>query len=215
MGWDKYLNILMHLAEYGLHHSIKTSTSEIAEKIGLSQQSASRILKEMESKALIKRNVYIDGQVISIEKAGIELLMQKHKELENIFSKKKIEFSGVVKTGIGEGKYYVGLHGYRRQFSKKMNFIPFAGTLNLKVDEQLGKRIKSSPHFIVIEGFSTKKRTYGSLKCFKAKLNNKIEAGIVLPERTNHGPDIIEIIAPFCLRDKLKLNDGDSMRVSL
>ncbi len=32
-------------------------------------------------------------------------------------------------------------------------------------------------------------------------------------ERTHHGPDVIEVISPYKLRDRLGLKDGDDIEV--
>ncbi len=35
----------------------------------------------------------------------------------------------------------------------------------------------------------------------------------MLIERTHHGPDTIEVISPYKLRDRLSLRDGDEIEV--
>ena len=44
---SKYVDVLVELAKQGLFDEVKISTSSLAKKIDLSQQSASRLLKEM------------------------------------------------------------------------------------------------------------------------------------------------------------------------
>jgi len=213
---SKYTDVLIELAKHGLFDEIKISTSQLSKKIGLSQQSASRLLKEMEKQGFLQRKVFIDGQLIAITGKGKETLKQKHEELSSIFSAKKIKFSGKLMTGLGQGGYYVGLKGYKKQFKGKLNFIPYAGTLNLKVGEKTGKEIRNISNFTLIEGFATKKRNFGGLKCSKAKIeiNGKsILGAVILPFRTVHGEDVIEIIAPDFLREKFNLKDGDEVRV--
>lgn len=213
---SRYLDVLVELAKHGIGEEVRLPTTRLAEKIGLSQQSASRIMKEMEQEGLVSRKVFIDGQVVRIEKRGIELLQKRYTELNNIFSRKKVSIIGELVTGVGEGRYYVGLKGYKKQFKEKLNFIPYPGTLNLKVDEKLGRNINSMQDFLMIEGFRTKKRSFGGLKCIKAKLehkNQQIIVAVVKPFRTVHGNDIIEVIAPYYLREKLRLKDGDRIMV--
>jgi len=213
---SRYVDVLIEIARHGLNEEVKLSTSRLAEQIGLSQQSASRLMKEMESGSLISRKVFIDGQVVRIEKKGIELLQRRYTELNRIFSRKKLKINGELVSGLGEGRYYISLKGYRKQFSEKLNFIPYGGTLNIKVDEKTGKEIHNLSEFILIEGFSTKKRSFGGLKCAKAKIehkNRQIIAAVIKPFRTVHGDDIIEVIAPYYLREKLKLKEGDTVRV--
>jgi riboflavin kinase len=213
---SRYFDVLIEIAKHGLNEEVRLSTSRLAEKIGLSQQSASRLMKEMEANELLSRKVFIEGQVVRIEKKGLELLQNKYSELNRIFSRKKLKIAGELVTGVGEGRYYIGLKGYRKQFKEKLNFIPYSGTLNLKVDEKAGREMQSLSEFIVIEGFRTKKRSFGGLKCAKAKLQineKEIIAAVIKPFRTVHGDDVLEIIAPYFLREKLKLKDGDKIRI--
>jgi len=136
--------------------------------------------------------------------------------LSGIFSKKKISFSGKLITGLGQGGYFVGLKGYKKQFRNKLNFLPYPGTLNIKVDVKTGNLVRKLPNFILIEGFSTKKKTFGGLKCSKAKIDangKSIVGAVILPFRTVHGEDIVEIIAPDYLREKMSLKDGDEVRI--
>jgi len=213
---SNYVDILMELAKHGLYDETKISTTAIAARIGLSQQSASRIMREMEKQGLVSRKVFADGQVVRIEEHGIELLNRRYLELGSIFSRKKHYINGILVSGVGEGKYYVGLKGYKKQFKEKLNFIPYAGTLNLKVDPKIGRVVNNLPEYIVIDGFSTKKRSFGGLRCAKAKIEHRgkqIVAAVIKPFRTVHGEDIIEVIAPDCLREKLRIKDGDKVRL--
>jgi riboflavin kinase len=213
---SKHIDILIELAKQGLHEEVRMSTSRLAERIGLSQQSASRIMKDMENSGLVSRKVFADGQVVRIEGRGLELLKERYSQLNSIFSKKKIAISGELVSGVGEGKYYIGLKGYKKQFKDKLNFIPYSGTLNIKVDQKTGREIIALSEFIMIDGFKTKKRSFGGLKCAKAKIEHgkhQILAAVIKPFRTVHGDDILEIVAPFFLREKLKLKDGDNVRL--
>ncbi|MEF8853384.1 MAG: DUF120 domain-containing protein, partial [Haloarculaceae archaeon] len=61
-------------------------------------------------------------------------------------------------------------------------------------------------------------RTYGPAYCYPATVEN--EAGeeyevahVITPERTHHGDDKLEVIAPAKLRDELDLDDGSLLTV--
>ncbi|MFO8015782.1 MAG: DUF120 domain-containing protein [Candidatus Woesearchaeota archaeon] len=212
----KHLDILIEIARQGRFDRVKLSTPKLSSMLGLSQQSASRLLKEMDEKGLVERKVYSDGQVVRITNRGQELLRKKHEELSSVFSVRKTRFTGKLAGGLGKGGYFVGLKGYRRQFSSKLGFIPYAGTLNLKVSPSTGRKVRSIPYFVMIEGFSTKKKSFGPLKCSKAKIEAKgrsAAGAVVLPFRTVHGDDIVEVIAPDHLRKKLRIKDGDDVKV--
>jgi riboflavin kinase len=60
--------------------------------------------------------------------------------------------------------------------------------------------------------FKTKKRTFGFIRGYPVKLN-RVDAAIVVPERTIYRKDTIEIISTRDLRKTLKLEDGDEVVV--
>ncbi|MEM1519284.1 MAG: DUF120 domain-containing protein, partial [Pyrobaculum sp.] len=57
-------------------------------------------------------------------------------------------------------------------------------------------------------------RTYGGVRLFKAKIRG-VETAVVIPERTHHSSDVIEIIAPMKLRDVLSLRDGEKIEIEI
>lgn len=209
-----YLRLLMHIAKKrGLFDNLKSSTSEIAGNLKVSQQTISRKLREMEVKGLVKRQVLADGLIVSIDDKGRDFLKNIFFDLRNIFTKKN-ELSGYVSSGIGEGRYYVALANYQKQFENKLNFRAYHGTLNLNVKKSDAMNFLNNLKPIIINGFRTKTRTFGSLTCYKIKINS-MEGSIVIPERARHSEDITEIIAPVYLRGKLKLKDGDKLRLTV
>lgn len=210
---EEYLDLLMHIAkDKGLFSTLKSSTSKIADELNVSQQTISRKLRDMESLGLIKRGVTPNGLSVSIADKGRAVLKKNYLELEEIFKEKRLALKGIIEKGIGEGKYYMSMKQYQQQFNSKLGFNAYPGTLNLKVSKVDAMTFLSSIEPVIIDGFSTKSRTYGSLTCYKIKINS-INGAIVIPERTRHEEEIFEIIAPVYLRGKLNLKDGDILRV--
>ncbi len=207
----EYFELLMYIAKRGgLFGDLKSSTTKISKEIGISQQTVSRKLREMEKEGFIKRKVSPRGISVGIDKKGQELLFEIYKKLEGLFERKEKEIFGIVKSGIGEGAYYVSKEKYQRQFEKKIGFRAFPGTLNLMVNKAKLAQLIITKKAILIKGFKTKKRSFGSLTCYKAKINN-VRCAMVIPERTRHSENIIEIIAPMRLRSFLRLKDGDKV----
>ena len=201
-------------AKTGLFGSYETSTIRLARELGFSQQSASRILREMENNGLIKREVSVDGVIISLEEKGRELLKSSYAVLRRIFDIKK-GIVGVLTSGIDEGGYYIALEGYQKQFREKLGFKAFEGTLNLKADKINAMNFLSGLNVVKIDGFKAKNRSYGALNAYKVKINDKVNGAIIIPERTLHDRSVIEIIAPVKLRDEFKLKDGDKLKIGL
>ena len=117
---------------------------------------------------------------------------------------------GRVVGGLGQGQYYISRKGYRNQFFQKLGFVPFPGTLNIKLDEPFNP----GPHQILIEGFREDERSFGGCKCYKIKLNG-LEGAIIRPDRSSYPPDLVEIISTLRLRDELRLDDGDIVELIL
>ncbi|MHA1267575.1 MAG: DUF120 domain-containing protein [Candidatus Helarchaeota archaeon] len=210
---------LFTLANLGAYDIIEISSIEFAEKIGTSQQTASRRLKELEKKKLISRTITHKGQAIRITKKGLEMLHKIFLLLNNIFMKQPQELSieGEVFSGMGEGAYYVNQKGYIEQFESKLGFKPYPGTLNIKLkkqpDLQIRKVLESSAYpGIMIEGFKDKERTFGAVKCFKTMIGN-IPSALLLINRTHYGDNVLELISPEFLRKTLNIKDGDKVKI--
>ncbi|MFP4559625.1 MAG: winged helix-turn-helix domain-containing protein/riboflavin kinase [Archaeoglobaceae archaeon] len=210
--------ILKQLALMGATKNfVKISSKELADRIDQSLQTAARKIKELEEKELIERVLDKDGQFIVINESGKKRLYREYLDYKKIFDRgESIIITGKAMSGVGEGRYYVSLEGYRKQFSDKLNFDPYPGTLNLKVNkEQLYfRRRLDEEEGINIEGFSTDDRTFGEVKAFPCRID-KIEGAVVLPQRTHYPSDVMEVIAPVHIRDALGIKDGDSVNVEV
>jgi riboflavin kinase len=141
-----------------------------------------------------------------------------YSELRNLFEGElaSISIEGIVFSGMRDGAYYVTREGYRKQFVEKLGFNPYPGTLNLKLRSNLdvqAKRILDAYPGIMIEGFEDGQRTFGPVKCFKTTIDNKVEGAILLIRRTHHAENVLEIISPDYLREKLELKDGDKVTI--
>ncbi len=196
---------------------IKISARELAMLIGQSLQTAARRLKELEERGLIERTLTKDGQYVVITEKGLQVLYKEYLDYKKIFEKEEsFIIRGRVFSGLGEGRYYVSLEGYRKQFIERLGFDPFPGTLNIKIpkEELYFRRRLNGENGILIKGFATKDRTFGDVKAFKCKVCG-IEGAVVIPKRTHYPVDVLEVIAPVKLRDVLKLKDGDFVEVEV
>jgi riboflavin kinase len=78
----RHLCTLLELAEIGAHkRTAKISTEYLAEKLGISQQTASRYLIELERNGWIQRTVTPEGSLIKISDKGTNEL---HKLYSNL-----------------------------------------------------------------------------------------------------------------------------------
>jgi len=187
--------------------------------LGISQQSASRLLVSMEKVGLIERQRQGRDQTVQLTKAGLGSLAEIYSLLTRVFepAKQDLILTTTVFSGLGEGSYYMSLDGYRNQFRSKLGFDPFPGTLNLRIrrEDLVQRKMMEGFHAIEIEGFANEKRTYGGAYCYHAMINEKSKGAVIVPIRAHYGEDVLEVIAPFQLRKQLRLRDGDTVRVRI
>jgi riboflavin kinase len=212
-----HTSTLKQLAIMGAITTFTEITSKrLGESIGISQQAASKEILLLAEQRLIERQIGKKGQKLMISETGLELLKKEYLEYKLLFEPtKKLQIHGIVFSGLGEGKYYISQQKYMLQFQKRLLFRPFEGTLNVRVapsDMPLFERLTYSTG-ITIQGFVSKGRTFGDVKCFIAKMQ-ETECAIILPVRT-HYTDVMEIIAKEHLRSMQNLNDGDVVEIDV
>ena len=190
------------------------STSNLARRLGISQQTASRRLLELEQNGFILRKITARGSLIYITEKGMNALRTLYEGLDMVFKdskRKEITLKGRVFKGLGEGAFYVTIPYYFKEFSRLLGGPPYPGTLNVRLEDEESKAnriLLNSLPGIYIPGFSNRKRSYGGVKCFHVLVDSE-EGLLLLIERTHYPPDVIEIISRKKLRDALKLRDGD------
>ena len=218
----KHFFTLYKLAELGASsRTVKVSTEYLAEKMGASQQTASRHLIELEKRDWIKRTITPEGCLVKITDFGTAELKRLYTDLRMIFEAAyppSITLEGVLFTGLGEGAYYVDKDGYRKQFIEKLGFDPYPGTLNLKLTTEYDMKTRSELETypaIVIQGFKDQSRTFGSVKCYPAIINNKVKGAVISAMRSHYNSSVLEVVAPLFLRGKLKLKDGNKVKVEV
>ena len=224
---DNYANwfALYHLCQnIGSQKAIHISSVEFGGVLNLSQQTASRRIKNLEDLGWIERKIDGKSQTIRITKKGADVMLDMFKYLKQILE--NILIVGEVIEGMREGGYYVAIKGYFTQFKDKLGFEPYKGTLNLLLSDlniALLRENMNNKIPVVIEGFTddNAERTYGRVHCFDCYVSrlddpqNKRKAAILDIKRTHHKKNIIEILAKPYLREYFHLKDGDLLRIEL
>jgi riboflavin kinase len=206
----------------GAHRrTTKISTEYLAEKLEISQQTASRYLIELERKGWIQRTITPEGSLIKIDDKGTRELQKLYSNLRFLIEAAyppSITLEGTVFTGLGEGAYYISKEHYRKQFIEKLGFDPYLGTLNLKLttdyDLKTHTELEAYPA-IEIQGFKNEDRTFGLVKCYPATIGNKVKGALISALRGHYDSSVVEIIAPVCLRKHLNLKDGYKVKVEV
>lgn len=202
----------------GCRQPVWVSSQTIGDVLKTSPQTASRRLKALDGQALIIRTISTDGQHITVTKRGEEELRREYAEYCRLFSYDQAHYvlTGTVINGLGEGRYYMSLEPYRKQFLNHLGFEPYPGTLNIRLvgaSLPIRKKIETM-NWIPIHGFSADGRTFGDARCLSCRIND-IPCGIVVPGRSHYPEDVIEVIAEVGLRDVLGVKDNDQVNVEV
>jgi riboflavin kinase len=206
----------------GLTGDVKVSCASLGETLDASSQTASRRLRRLEEAGLVEREVVNDGQWVSVTDAGEARLRGEYADYRRLFDEgAELSLTGTVTGGMGEGRHYISLPGYKRQFEERLGYEPYPGTLNIELDERSirarGELAAIEP--VPIDAWEDEGRTYGSASCYVASVEGNSRTfepvHVIVPDRTHHDEDQIELIAPEMLRDELGLADGDEVTVRI
>ena len=211
------VRILKELALLGgIGGVVKLSSGDLARRLGISQQSAAGKILDLVRDEMLVRRMGARKQALQLTVKAISLLRREHSDYMKVFeSSGKMVITGQVASGFGEGSYYVGLEAYQAQFKQKLGIKPFPGTLNLRLSgpELTKLDILREERGIPLEGFHSDGRTFGTGKCFRAKLGD-VDCAVVIPNRS-HYTDIVEIICDRQLRKALGLKDGEQLTLEV
>ncbi|MHA1512564.1 MAG: DUF120 domain-containing protein [Candidatus Hodarchaeales archaeon] len=222
-----YLDILITLGKMGgIRRLVTCTTTELGNLLGISQQTASRKLVEMEHRHLIIRKYSQRGNSIKITQEGVSNLEQVFTDMWMILTASgrkitdEISLKGTVITGMAEGAYYMGKRPYRDQITMILGFAPFPGTLNLQIldEETLNnfERLLRIPAKF-ISGFKEEDRVFGKVFLWPTYLiikNRRIPSAIIRPDRTHH-TNQVELIAEENIKGAYDVKDGDELTVIL
>jgi riboflavin kinase len=120
---------------------------------------------------------------------------------------------GKVFSGNGEGAEFIKLPWVSKQIAEKLGFIPYTGTLNIKLTAQSVVIKNSLMNARAIEISPIKGFCRG--RCFRACFIHDLKCAIIIPEIENYPEDVIEVVASVNLREKFKLKDNDMVEVRI
>ncbi|ELZ08284.1 CTP-dependent riboflavin kinase [Halovivax asiaticus JCM 14624] len=221
VGHDERATLKLLALTGGLEGDVKISCADLAEQLDASNQTASRRLQRLESAGLIERDTVSDGQWVVVTDEGEHELRAAYEEYRRLFeTAPQVDLEGTITSGMGEGRHYISLPGYQRQFDDRLGYDPFPGTLNVELRDESVRRRRAMDAVepVPIDGWEDDERTYGPAVCHPATIETAdgetyTDAHTIAPERTHHDEDQLELIAPEKLRDSLDLTDGDQVIV--
>jgi riboflavin kinase len=198
----------------GLDRFVDTSSGDLADTLGVSQQTASRYILDVVEQGLLDRRMVSRGQRLRLTESGRDALASELEELKAIFEPEQtVAIEGRIAEGDGEGAYYMKQPFYKEGFEELLGFTPYPGTLNVEVDpgdldllEVLRNR-----DALEIPKVETSERVFGGVTGYPATVMG-VEVGVIFPHRTRH-ERVLEVIAPDRLRDELDLETGQRLEV--
>jgi riboflavin kinase len=220
VGHDELATLKLVALDGALEGRTAVTCAALADRLEASNQTASRRLQRLEDAGYVERKMTGDGQLVAVTETGERALQREYADYRRLFEgDADVELSGAVTSGMGEGRHYISLPGYMRQFRERLGYEPFEGTLNVELDDESvrARARMDALDPISIEGWADEDRTYGPAFCWPAVVEradgaDRYEtAHVIAPERTHHGEDQLEVIAPDRLRDEMGLEDDDRL----
>ena len=123
-----------------------------------------------------------------------------------------LSFRGKVYSGKGEGKKFIELPWVQKQIHQKLGYTPYSGTLNIRLNREsilLKKKLDKAPRLEIVP-----ETGYCKATMIKAKIMD-LDCAIIIPHVPAYPPDVIEVVAPIFLRQRLNLMDDSEAEVTL
>ncbi|MFB6078195.1 MAG: DUF120 domain-containing protein [Halarchaeum sp.] len=220
VGYDELAALKLLALEGARRGDVKVACADLADRLDTSTQTASRRLQALEEADYVERDGVSDGQWIRITDAGERALRGEYEDYRRVFEESDaLELDGHVTGGMGEGRHYISLPGYQRQFEDRLGYEPYPGTLNVELDadSRRARSAMSAIDGVPIDEWEDDERTYGSATCYRATLDADGDSyepvHVIVPDRTHHDDTQLELIAADELRAVLGLDDGDEVTV--
>ena len=148
------------------------------------------------------------SDLVAVTEAGERALQREYADYRRLFEgDADVELAGAVTSGMGEGRHYISLSGYMRQFRERLGYEPFEGTLNVDLDDESvrARARMDALDPIDIDGWEDDERTYGPAFCWPATVERA--------DDTSDRYETAHVIAPNRLRDEMDLEDDDELTI--
>ncbi|MGB9719142.1 MAG: DUF120 domain-containing protein [Candidatus Anstonellales archaeon] len=204
--------LIFILSKGGKHGFIQLKNREIAKFLGVTPQAVPYIIKKLESERLVVRK----DKKIKLTEKGVEECLKYYVILKSAFEYDSVLIKGTVVSGLGEGKKFLSLKEYKKAISNAVGFEPFEGTLNilLPYDEVWKKEALLRREPIFVPGFKKGEEIYGGVYLYPCRINGR-RASIIIPLKSRHSANIVEIVAKENLRKTLKLKNNSEVIVEV
>ena len=101
----------------------------------------------------------------------------------------------------------------REQVKNAFGFEPYPGTLNLQLEDQedlsIWSKLRQEPGVLL-----QPESDYCAGHCYPLSVEGQISAAAVFPMVPSYPEDMVEILSPVALRERLGLSDGMTVTVA-
>jgi riboflavin kinase len=126
---------------------------------------------------------------------------------------KTLYLRGKVFSGKSEGAKFMELPWVKKQIKEKLNFVPYPGTLDVRITEEsveLKKALKECDGMDILPAAG-----FHRGKCYKASFKTELKCALIIPQIAGYPENVIEVIGPKNLREKFHLSDGEAVEVKV
>lgn len=129
-----------------------------------------------------------------------------------------LNFEGVVTSGLKKAGKFMQKKTYQKQYKNKLGFIPYNGTLNIKLksDIEIDLKEKYNEDLKIIKGNEKLGDVYflnADISTIDKKISKK--GAILFPTKTVHKLDTIEFVASENLRETMHVKDNSQVIISI
>lgn len=127
---------------------------------------------------------------------------------------KTLDLEGIVARGLGEGTRFTQIGWVVDEFRRKLGFVPWPGTFNLRMGGTVWDR--AITRLRAAAGIAIAPRDgFCPAKCFAVHIAGHLTGAVVFPEMLDYPYDKFEVVAPVPIRETLGLRDGDLVDLRL
>jgi len=128
---------------------------------------------------------------------------------------KRATITGELATGLGKATGFTRIDWAREAFRTHLGIDPYPGTVNILMRTAEARaawaRVKSRPGIVL----PPPRPDWCGSRCYRARIEGRIEAAIILPEVDSYPENQIELIAPVAVRAALGIGDGDAVTIEI
>ena len=124
----------------------------------------------------------------------------------------KVTLEGTVFSGTGEGHKFIDLPWVKSQIEEKLGFTPYSGTLNINLTKESMKQKKQLENANQSEVLPKEGYCIGIL--IKSCINS-LDSAIIIPSIPNYPRNVLEVIAPWYLRERLNIADNSKVVITV